>query len=81
MSKCKLLKQRYDQAKKAYDEAVLDEQKKVGALVMQQYEKGAIKDSDLVNQIAKLIGDEVIVDKKDFTALAEPNAASDSIIN
>lgn len=68
MSKRKSLKQRYDQAKKAYEDALVDEQNKVGALVMQQYEKGTIKDQELVNQIAKLIGDEVVNTKNNITS-------------
>jgi hypothetical protein len=62
MSKSKLLKQRLDQAKKAYEEAMIEEQKKVGALVMQQYEKGTIRDQNLVTLIAKLVGDDTASD-------------------
>ena len=80
MSKSKLLKQKYDQAKKLYEDALVEEQKKIGALVIQQYEKGTIKDQDLVNQIAKLIGDE-IVDTKNNSAHSQSNEIDNSLSN
>jgi hypothetical protein len=59
MSKSKLFRQKLETMQKQYEEALLEEQKRVGALVISLYEKGQIKDDELKLQIAKIIGDEI----------------------
>jgi hypothetical protein len=57
MNKRKLLKQKMAALQKQYDELALEEQKKAGALVLSLYDKGELKDDNLRQQIARLIGD------------------------
>ena len=57
MNKRKLIKQKMDALQKQYDDLALEEQKKAGALVLGLYDKGELKDENLRQQIARLVGD------------------------
>ena len=75
-----LKKQAHDLLKKARD-LEIQEQQKIGKLVMELYEKNEIKDSHLRESVAKILGDisEVLVIESKASGLSVSEKLTDSM--
>lgn len=72
MSKLKILKNKIKAMQEQYEKAVLEQHQKIGAIALSLYEKGTLRDVDLRNQIAKIIGE----DSQSDTATTDSNILS-----
>jgi DNA-binding protein YbaB len=72
MSKLKILKNKIKAMQEQYEKAVLEQHQKIGAIALSLYEKDTLRDVDLRNQIAKIIGE----DSQSDTATTDSNILS-----
>lgn len=64
MNKLKILKDKIKAMQEQYDKALIWQQQKVGALVLSLYERDVIKDDELKDAIAKIVGEDLKVASK-----------------